>query len=354
MGRRKITKRRAPVDSDEEVDDVKPDSLHISSTSQKHRQHFKRSRTSEPAGEGVVDDNDVDEEVDVDGSLDIEDTRFLPELDSRESSSSNHISPHNATIQAKGAKKSKGSVPVAKKKRTIVWSDDEEDEYKFDEYTQPDSAHSASIDNGDELDTGLKRAGGSVKQKVAPKVKGSKRETQSTGSKGVKGKTKDILMKDERKAAPPFGAGSAAQENAPTTGTKRPRPKELRNDASPSPEAGTDSAFNVDAESTVIEGAETAKEATPPPLPKKRKLPTIKKNKPSVSAGPATPSQPSVPSKPSTTPAVGKTIDESNKLPPPATGVRKPAATIGSADFDLRKPSVYAELFKTVRSLLAK
>jgi len=45
----------------------------------------------------------------------------------------------------------------------------------------------------------------------------------------------------------------------------------------------------------------------------------------------------------------GKTIGgvDEGVLPPSVAVLRTPAAFVGSADFDLRKPSVYAELFKS-------
>jgi hypothetical protein len=82
---------------------------------------------------------------------------------------------------------------------------------------------------------------------------------------------------------------------------------------------------------------EPTKEPTPPP--KKRKLPPIKKIKTSGSAAPSS----AVPQK---LPGKG---DVGEIAKPPA---RTPAALIGNADFDLRKPSVYAELFKSVSILL--
>jgi hypothetical protein len=86
--------------------------------------------------------------------------------------------------------------------------------------------------------------------------------------------------------------------------------------------------------------------SSPPPT-KKRKLPTIKKNK--VPAAP-TPT----PTPATTLPAPSNPTSSPHKSPPTepsadkAKPKRTPAALIGNADFDLRKPSVYAELFKAV------
>ena len=80
------------------------------------------------------------------------------------------------------------------------------------------------------------------------------------------------------------------------------------------------------------------------PIPKKRKLPPIKKNKPPI--GTSTPSGVPVPKLPTKT----SSSDNSalDNLAIPVVGGRKPAATANNADFDLRDKSVYASLFMKV------
>jgi hypothetical protein len=153
-------------------------------------------------------------------------------------------------------------------------------------------------------------------------------------------------------------------DRAATGGAKRPRPREppLKDEESIDVDVVYASAgpttITTPPPITASESADISKErANTPPPPKKRKLPTIKKNKvPTGPTGTMAPVPPST-SGPSKAPAagvgvgVGKAVggvDEGAKLPANVASTRKPAATVGSADFDLRKPSVYAELFKTV------
>jgi hypothetical protein len=143
------------------------------------------------------------------------------------------------------------------------------------------------------------------------------------------------VARDGRKPAP------AAQENVGSTpNPKRPRQREARDEESVVDVTGG----AVAGSSNVAEPL--AKEATPPPVPpKKRKLPPIKKNKaPGGLPAQAPPSAAAVP--PPKLPQV--TASSNGPAEDASKQVRQVAANIGMADFDLRKPSVYAELFKAV------
>lgn len=164
-----------------------------------------------------------------------------------------------------------------------------------------------------------------------PRVKRAK-PVLAKGSKGKAGKDKDkekeIMIKDERKLATP---------------------------GSPLPSASQTQASDLFAEDessvpppSAVEPSAVADHSTLPPSEpaKKRKLPTIKKNKPAASGATSTPSQSTTaPSKPPLA------SDDMTKIVAPSNQQRKPAALMGATDFDLRDKSVYAELFKGVRRL---
>jgi hypothetical protein len=132
----------------------------------------------------------------------------------------------------------------------------------------------------------------------------------------------------------------------------RSRLKEITTEEANAPDSTSDPATATTSEPLRIqttEVAEIGKDATspqPPQLPVKKKLPTIKKLKGLVTT-PAT-------AIPGTSKSVGipHQVDagEVGKLPTVETRVI--AANVGSSDFDLRKPSVYAELFRPVSSLM--
>ncbi|KIP09481.1 hypothetical protein PHLGIDRAFT_126229 [Phlebiopsis gigantea 11061_1 CR5-6] len=187
----------------------------------------------------------------------------------------------------RGSGKKAKPPPRRTKKRAVVLSDDEggEEDYEDnqdvvvddDDYFTPEPATSRR--------TGI------------PKVK----------SKSIKPAVaeKKNTARDERKAAPAGRRGVSAND------------------------------FDGDADSKAGSVEPAA------PAPKKRKLPTIKKNKPT--AGTPTPSGAPVP-KLSTKASSGDSSALDN-LALPVVGGRKPAATANNADFDLRDKSVYASLF---------
>ena len=94
------------------------------------------------------------------------------------------------------------------------------------------------------------------------------------------------------------------------------------------------------------ESARSTPDPLDEPIPKKRKLPTIKKNKPagSTSTGPSTPTPAKLPT---AAPAKKEEPAPTTTLTPAPTsnqvGVRKPAGA--STDLNLLDSSVYSELF---------
>ncbi|PIL24205.1 hypothetical protein GSI_13958 [Ganoderma sinense ZZ0214-1] len=273
---------------------------------------LKKARTvsrgaSNDFGEDDYGGDGADEDIDIEG--DIEDTRFLPDPPP---STSRQISPapttkrrlSNATASSsksrtkdKELKSSKSSKSSGKKRRAaVVWTDDEDE----DEFNDLDVV----ITDNDDFDP----EPGFSNKKSSVKGKSGKAMGKASG-KGASGKEdKEITFRDERKLAQP------------------PAPEPVRR-------AKED------------EVAKPAPEFMDEPIPKKRKLPTIKKNKPvgSTSTGPSTPA----PRAAAATPAKKEEPTPTTTLTPAPTsnqvGVRKPAGA--STDLNLLDSSVYSELF---------
>nr|VWO98046.1 Alcohol oxidase [Ganoderma boninense] len=272
---------------------------------------LKKARTVSrgPSNDSGEDDyGGADEDIDIEG--DIEDTRFLPDPPP---STSRPISPaqttkrrlSNATASSsksrtkdKELKSSKPSKSSGKKRRAaVVWTDDEDE----DEFNDPDVV----VTDDDDFDP----EPGFSSKKGAVKGKSGKAFGKSSG-KGAAGKKEDkeITFRDERKLTQP------------------PAPESVRR-------AKED------------EVAKPAPEFMDEPIPKKRKLPPIKKNKPvgSTSTGPSTPA----PRAAAATPAKKEEPASNTTLTPAPTsnqvGVRKPAGA--STDLNLLDSSVYSELF---------
>ncbi|KAI0672990.1 hypothetical protein C8Q78DRAFT_691850 [Trametes maxima] len=255
---------------------------------------------SAESGEDGYAEGDVDVDVDIDG--DIEDTRFLPEpppavtrspppttVSRRRLSSSTASSSKVRTKESKSAK-SKSS---GKKRRRVVWTDDEDDEFDDREVVMTD---------GDDSEPGP----GYSLSKKAVKAKNGKLGTIKVPGKGKTTKDKEekqITFRDERKLP------SSVQEPP-----KRPKLDESMRSGS---------SLAVDPVGEVL-------------LPKKRKLPPIRKNKPSVASSTAPP-----------TPSTAKPVGESLLAAPTSNqvGTRKPAGA--SSDINLLDSSVYSELFKS-------
>ncbi|KAI0724003.1 hypothetical protein C8T65DRAFT_628179 [Cerioporus squamosus] len=262
----------------------------------------KKARThSRGASAESGDDNGVaaaeDEDVDIDG--DIEDTRFLPEAIATASRSISPVasSSKRKTVAASSSKSrpkekdksSKGS-KSGKKRRQVVFTDSEEEEL--------DDANVVVTDDDDfepAPDHGLGKKG--------VKPRGVKLLIGGAKGKAAKKDDKDITFRDERKPPP-----------APPAAEPPKRVDEGPRNLDPLDE----------------------------PVPKKRKLPPIKKNKPAggASTGSSTPST----SKPTAAaPAAKETLTPA--LTSNQVGTRKPAGA--SSDLNLLDSSVYSELFRS-------
>lgn len=259
----------------------------------------------------VNEDEDVDMSLDPEPekTLDIEDTRFLPDggASLSRSSSAKRSSSGKPRQRSSGAAQKKGS-----KRKGVILSD--EDDVDVDVVME---------DEEDDFEP------------EPQSRKGKSRGLVSKGSKGKGGKDKferEITFRDERKLVPPVASSS----------------KDIQPSRSKRPHSRLDD--NIDTDFDVV----VEKEATPPPPPpKKPKLPPIKKNKPPPgslnSTGPSTP----VTRPPLTKTSAGHPQQQTGANGLPLPPLRKPAATANNADFDLRDASVYAQLFTKVCSSIA-
>jgi hypothetical protein len=332
--------KRRLIDSDEEeFDDAADAHFELS--------RIKRSRTAElelePTGhEHHYTDNDMD--VDVDGEVDAdEETRFLAHGPTvlHATTSTAPVAPGQARKKGKGdvsAKRIKTIVSVtgAKKKKQAVLSDAEEAEVDIDDLMDEDDFLDEPFpdveDEELEHETAPKR-GGKAKSSLSAKNKPTKvKLVLGKGGKPKVGKEKEkeIMIKDERKI-PPSDTLSVS-----TSVTAQSQVSDLF----------ADDESSVHPPLVVDPSAVPDHSALPPPELKKRKLPTIKKNKPSASAAASAQSQSAAaPSKPP------PSTDDVTKIGAPHPQ-RKAAGLMGAADFDLRDKSVYAELFKGVGAAL--
>ncbi|KAI0819224.1 hypothetical protein BC628DRAFT_1333433 [Trametes gibbosa] len=303
---RPVKRRKQRIDSDDEGQDIPYEQPAESS----------RRKKAHTLNRIAVDDDyaDADEDVDVDIDGDIEDTRFLPEPLAGPSRSLSPAPPakrrlSNATgssskARAKESKLAKTKSSTKRSRRAVVWTDDEDD----DEFDDPDVVMTDDDDFDPEpgyrkVGTGKGKSGKVGAGKIVGKTKAMKEE-------------KEIVFRDERKLP-------AAQDSS-----KRPRPQEEGQ------------------KNTVPSALDLVDEVS---LPKKRKLPTIKKNKPST-AGSTAPSTPSVVKPVASVPEKTQTL----LTPAPTSnqvGARKPAGA--SADLNLLDSSVYSELFKSKPGLSA-
>ncbi|KAG2063816.1 hypothetical protein BDR04DRAFT_1146173 [Suillus decipiens] len=326
--------KRRLVDSDEEEFDAAADA-HFEPS------RIKRSRTAElepePTGhENHYTDNDMD--VDVDGEVDAdEETRFLA-YDPMDQHTAAGTAPVASGLARKKSKvdinvkrtKAASSVTGAKKKRQAVFSDADDAEVDIDDLVDEDDFLDEPFpdveDEALKTETAPKR-GGKGRVSLSAKRRPTKvRLVLAKGgkSKAGKEKEKEIMIKDERKILPPDTM------SASTSVTAQSQVSDLF----------ADDESSVHPPSVVDPSAAPDQSALPPPELKKRKLPTIKKNKPSTSTTTSAQAQSTtVPSKPP------PSTDDATKIGAPHPQ-RKAAGLMGAADFDLRDKSVYAELFK--------
>ncbi|KAG2132518.1 uncharacterized protein EDB93DRAFT_903916 [Suillus bovinus] len=320
--------KRRLVDSDEEEFDDDADA---------HTQpsRIKRSRTAEldpePTGHENYTYNDMD--VDVDGEVDAdEETRFLAHdpMDQHTAASTASVAPGQARKKSKvdaSAKRIKTAGSVTGAKKHAVFSDTEDAEVDIDDPVDDyfvDEPFPDAEDEGFEPEAAPKR-GGKARTSLSAKSKPTKvKLVLGKGGKPKAGKEKEIMIKDERKI-PPSDTLSVS-----TSVTAQSQVSDLF----------ADDESSVHPPSVVDPSAPPDQSALPPPELKKRKLPTIKKNKSSTSAATSAQSQSAAaPSKPL------PSTDDVTKIAAPHPQ-RKAAGLMGATDFDLRDKSVYAELFK--------
>ena len=289
------SKRRAQrvAYTDDEDGDNAADAFHDAEARPKRKKARTVSRGASADSGDVVDEDAV---VDVDG--DIEDTRFLPDP---QPSGSRSISPANASVKlrlpGRSKEKEKAAKPskLSKKpKRAVLSSDSEED------FNEP----IAVVTSDEDFDPGVE---------FASNKKGSKGRSGKGGASKGNGKARAVRMEEEESDEEVvFRDERKALVSAPLDVPKR----DLKDTSDPLDE----------------------------PVPKRRKLPPIKKNKQpgSTSTGPSTPAAhkllgavASVEKKETLTPA-----PTSNQI-----GVRKPA--YASTDINLLDSSVYSELFRS-------
>ncbi|KAI0372889.1 hypothetical protein BV20DRAFT_1050317 [Pilatotrama ljubarskyi] len=302
------TKRRIQrIESDDEDDaGDAPESSHGPPAAVPRR---KKPRRASRGASGNSGDEYAEGDVEVDIDGDIEDTRFLPEPQptisrslSPAAGSKRRLSNAQASsskARAKESKSAKSKAPGKKPRRQVVWTDDEDEEFDDPEVVVTDDD-----DFDPEPDYSSKKAG---------KGKSGKAGAGKAGTKGKSAKEKEekeIAFRDERKLPPSVPASSQRlQVQDQGLRSNSALPVELPDEAS---------------------------------LPKKRKLPPIKKNKPST-AGSTAPSTPSAAKA-----AVAATEKKETLTPAPTSnqvGTRKPAGA--STDLNLLDSSVYSELFKS-------
>ena len=329
--RRKASKRRVDSDDDWE-EDGDSDPLNISP--RKQHTTTKRKRVSDAAPDRL--------------RLDVE-SKVQHHIDPSSQSPAREPTPPSRHDKTIGANKRSSR---QKKTRTIVESEDED---KAVEEDLPDSPPHLSHDEDEEyLNKEAKRSEPPTKQKAPMRRKYTKISNTDSAAKARRGRakkeTKESLAKNEGDNARVSQAASQAQDD--TTGRYAPPrlkeiPTEETNTADPISDLSAATTSELPKTQTT-EVAETGKDATPPqppPPPAKKKLPTIKKVKAPVMTTPSTP----VPPKSA---GIPHQVDAAEVGKLPAVETRVIAANVGSTDFDLRKPSVYAELFRPVSFLM--
>ncbi|PCH37960.1 hypothetical protein WOLCODRAFT_135958 [Wolfiporia cocos MD-104 SS10] len=331
----KVIKRR--IDSDDEGGDDEVPAPPDDPDDAQPRPKRARTGSLSAGGRSADVNSDGEEEIDVDVDIEeeVDDTRFLPPAEDSPSSSpsppptpkpAKRGAPSKAKPKLKASAKTtaKGSAKVSKRKRSVVWTDDEDDD--------EDAMGIAAVDPDDDDFTPEPALSAAPKNGITTtKARILKNGASKTGKGKAKAEEKEIVIRDERKLPPP-APSTSKQPVAATTASKRPS---LKTEDSASTSAADD-AGKQQVESP------TKTEDPAPALPVKRKLPTIKKNKPPTAS--STPTAPKPPPPPQST---SEQKDASPSAKPVGVAARKPVNTLGNADFDLRDKSVYASLFKT-------
>ncbi|OBZ69179.1 hypothetical protein A0H81_10813 [Grifola frondosa] len=280
----------------------------------------------------VVADAEAEIEVDVDVEGDGDDARFLPPPQYTASTSS---SPAGASKSASKRRSSEPNKPRTKAdrrstsranktsgkrtRRPVVWTDDEDEEYNEQEAPHAD-------DNDDDF---TPEPVHSAHRKAGGKTKGVSHGTGARGRGHKDREDKDILMKDERKLPPPSASTAVIEGSSNTAaGSKRAHPLD-------------DSSTKDSRTKIPADVPEERDEPTPPPLAKKRKLPTIKKNKPAIASS----TIPSTLLSPVKTAIPAPAGEKKDALGTPAS-LRKPPTSANNAEINLFDSNVYSELFR--------
>ncbi|KZT70119.1 hypothetical protein DAEQUDRAFT_764869 [Daedalea quercina L-15889] len=280
----------------------------------------KRARTYESRGtdEAIPDEGEDEVEVNVD-TLDDRAVNPLRTAASGGHSSSTSPAPTKSSRRS-GKSERRGSTASSsrqkRKMRQVVWTDDE------DEDADPLGLTAMDPDD-DEFEPEP-----AVSKRSAGKTKATKANPKLSRTK-AKVEEKEIVIRDERKLLP---SESPVPKDKPST-SRLPLKRAPSSDEIPGGNSAT-AALDVPEDT-----AANTEEAEPPP-PKKRKLPPIKKNKTST-----VPSTPAVAKPATNAPKVDTPTPSKDPNGPVGVAARKPAASMGAADFDLRDANVYAQLF---------
>lgn len=303
-------------------------------------QRTKRVRTADLVA--TTPDDDINMSIDVEtlrGSAQrslsaADDSRFLPE----DAPTRDPSLEHKARTDA--SKKPNKSLASTKKKSQVVSSDDGES----DSHIEPDSAEDDLSDSApllpepsDDDDLGLhsppKRGALKVKAGATKDKPGKTKPGQLRGAKakGIKDKERekdrDIIMKDERKLAVAPATTSRASSAAAQS-----QPSDLFSNDDFAPSSTVD---------PLLDASQLTKDPLSQTIPKKRKLPPIRKTK-TATGGTGTVTPTTTTQKPAP-PAVQ---DLAKPLLP--TSEQRKQALTGVRDIDLADSKIYAELFKGV------
>ncbi|KAI5122967.1 hypothetical protein M0805_006846 [Coniferiporia weirii] len=222
-----------------------------------------------------------------------------------------------------------------KKKATVVYSDEEDD------YVDA-KGKGVREDRDDDF----------ISDSPPPR-KGGRKGTGSTRGRGKASRDKssgvgEIVMKDERKVAAETKAGVKRRRAATLLEGEPSADTETSGGASMSTSVSLPQSLSS---ASAAPQSQSQSQEDQPPLPKMRKLPTIKKNKSLIASGTPT-SGPSTPS--ASTSASTKTAGNANTIFTPAGALpihvslpRKPMTPVPkTTDVDLFSPDIYASLFK--------
>ncbi|KAF7976300.1 hypothetical protein HWV62_6997 [Athelia sp. TMB] len=324
--RKSATKRRVIESEDEHSGGADEDETMREADMEEQRPAAKRIRRAQstPSDGMQVDEQDANMDVDIDG------------LD-------NVPLPAASTSKAKGKRRRSSTAFSGDDGDFVAGGDDDDDNFRDAKIQLSD----------DDFDPGLPRAHSKpVRAKIAtwkvrdgeeqsaPRKPAKKAAPAAKSAKGraaaKKEKEKEtILVKDERKQVEPPATTAPPKLSRSQSSSKLAKQRSK----SQTIEEPKDEDAPVDIFDEPVAAASPKQEASPPPAPApapvavpKKKLPTIRKNKPAASG--------------SGTPTAGKAGASNPTNPdtkPLGIAVPRPAAT---SDFDLRDKGAWASIFK--------